>query len=117
MAKHLTRCATVKDNRTQFDQEYKSRKTSKSTIHLELDVNRELGEDGDLDIDDIDQPQPGRTPSLLCGLTNIRLVNWRLHQIILVIDQVLRRCAEVSYEYVHSEIKVSVMVWVRVMVR
>jgi hypothetical protein len=85
----------------------KLKKHSKSTIQLELDVNGYDDEDsGTLIVTEI--RQPGRTPSLLCGFSNLKLKNRNVDTISLVISGVLSRCKEISFEHVANHFRVSI---------
>jgi hypothetical protein len=81
----------------------KIKKHSKSTIQLELDVNGYVDEEFDASIV---SRQPGKTPSLLCGFSNLKLKNRNVNTISFVISGVLGRCKEISFEHVANHFRV-----------
>lgn len=85
----------------------KLKKHSKSTIQLELDVNGYDEEESDAIVMS-EQRQPGRTPSLLCGFSNLKLKNRNVDTISLVITDVLSRCKEISFEHVENHFRVKI---------
>ena len=92
-------------SRNNIDSSYTLQKNTKSAIQLELDVNG-LDDMEFFPVSDIDQYQPARTPSMLCSQTHFKLENWLPQTIFTVIENVLNRCREVSYEYIETDFKV-----------
>jgi hypothetical protein len=92
-------------SRNNYNSTCKFNKTTKSAIQLELDVNG-LDDEEFFHVSDIDQYQPARTPSMLCSQTHFKLENWHPQTIFTVIENVLNRCREVSYEYIETDFKV-----------
>ena len=84
---------------------YISNKPWKSAIQLELDVNG-VNDEEFFHVNDIDQYQPAKTPSVLCSHTHFKLANWHPQNLFSVIDGVLNRCKEISYEYIETDFKV-----------
>ena len=80
-------------------------KVWKSAIQLELDVNG-VNDEEFFHVNDIDQYRPAKTPSVLCSQTHFKLANWHPHNLFSVIDGVLSKCNEISYEYIATDFKV-----------
>lgn len=90
---------------SRLDYAYNRNKLWKSAIQLELDVNGVNDEDF-FHVNDIDQYQPAKTPSVLCSHTHFKLANWHTQNLFSVIDGVLNKCSEISYEYIATDFKV-----------
>ena len=109
---HLSEMTTVTAvkgesySRNNSDPSYKFKKSTKSAIQLELDVNG-LDDEDFFHVNDIDRYQPAKTPSVLCSQTHFRLENWLPQTIFTVVENVLNRCREVSYEYIETDFKVT----------
>ena len=89
-----------------LEQKHKLKKHNKSAIQLELDVNG-VNDEEVFQAAEIDQYQPSKTPSVLCSQTHFHIENWDPQTIIFVVNDVLSRCEEISYEYVDADFKVS----------
>jgi hypothetical protein len=104
---HIDRKGEKIISQGQHDQKYKAKRMPKSAIQFELDVNG-INDEDFFHVSDIDQYQPAKTPSVLCSHTHFKLINWYPQTIFTVVDKVLNRCNQISYEYIETDFKVTI---------